>query len=115
VNISGSLVLLSGDTSQCSLSKKVQNVQRSNAAGILIQSYPLGLQDVSSITSTLMISIEFQAGEHILAAIKNNPQAHVTFSTEEHSFPLEGGGLPSGFSSYGLDGELRSKPDLGAP
>ncbi|KAF9271142.1 hypothetical protein BGZ74_006447, partial [Mortierella antarctica] len=44
-----------------------------------------------------------------------NPATTFSWPAEQKRFKVEGGGAPSGFSSYGLDGELRIKPDIAAP
>ncbi|KAF9398043.1 hypothetical protein BGZ76_008235, partial [Entomortierella beljakovae] len=62
-----------------------------------------------------MGSIENQAGEDLLAIWKKTPTAALSWSKAPSNFLVEGGGTPSDFSSFGLDGELRSKPDLAGP
>ncbi|KAI9234809.1 MAG: peptidase S8/S53 domain-containing protein, partial [Podila humilis] len=44
-----------------------------------------------------------------------NAKSRITWSKGPSTFTIENGGSPSVFSSFGLDGELRSKPDLAAP
>lgn len=62
-----------------------------------------------------MASIENKAGDDLIAAHKANPKNAFTWSKAASNFLIEGGGAPSDFSSFGLDGELRSKPDIAAP
>ncbi|KAF9307814.1 hypothetical protein BG006_005719, partial [Podila minutissima] len=62
-----------------------------------------------------MASIEFQGGENLLAAYKKNNKGTLAWSKDPAAVLIEGGGSPSGFSSFGLDGELRSKPDIAGP
>ncbi|KAF9915616.1 hypothetical protein BGZ65_000683, partial [Modicella reniformis] len=62
-----------------------------------------------------MASIENNAGDALVAAWKKTPSTKLTWSKSASNFLVEGGGAPSYFSSYGLDGELRSKPDIAAP
>ncbi|KAF8928655.1 hypothetical protein BGZ52_003062, partial [Haplosporangium bisporale] len=54
-------------------------------------------------------------GENLLAAYKKNNKGTFTWSKDPIAVLIEGGGSPSSFSSFGLDGELRSKPDIAAP
>ena len=60
-------------------------------------------------------SIENRAGQAILAAYKKNPKNVLTWAKGPSNVKVEGGGAPAEMSSYGLDGDLRSKPDIGAP
>ncbi|KAG0332563.1 hypothetical protein BG004_001194, partial [Podila humilis] len=85
------------------------------AAGILVQTTPYGLSNLGGIADYPMASIEFQGGENLIAAHKKDPNGTFTWSKEPVSLLIEGGGSPSGFSSFGLDGELRSKPDIAGP
>ncbi|KAF9979452.1 hypothetical protein BGZ65_006547 [Modicella reniformis] len=62
-----------------------------------------------------MGSIENKAGDDLIAAWKKTPAGAITWSKDASNFMIEGGGAPSDFSSFGLDGDLRSKPDIAAP
>jgi hypothetical protein len=55
------------------------------------------------------------AGEALLAAYKKNAANTISWSKNPSDVMIEGGGTVSDFSSYGLDGDLRSKPDIGGP
>ncbi|KAG0307464.1 hypothetical protein BGZ99_001436 [Dissophora globulifera] len=111
----GKIALVSGDTSGCSLDQRISSAVRKGAAGVLIQSTPYGFEDLSGSSVLPVASIEFQAAQDIIVAYNNDPETLVSFIYQEDNFLVEGGGLVSDSSSYGLDGELRSKPDLAAP
>ncbi|KAF9406409.1 hypothetical protein BGZ94_003134, partial [Podila epigama] len=85
------------------------------AAGMLVQSTPFGLAGLTGIKDFPMAAVEFATGDDLLAAVKKSPASTFTWSTTQRSFKVEAGGSPSDFSSWGLDGELRIKPDISAP
>ncbi|KAF9109781.1 hypothetical protein BGW39_004973, partial [Mortierella sp. 14UC] len=85
------------------------------AAGALVQSVPFGLAGLVGADGFPMAAIENGAATAIIAAYKKNAKAPVAWSKAPVNLKIEGGGAPSGFSSFGVDGELRSKPDIGAP
>ncbi|KAG0309597.1 hypothetical protein BGZ99_000826, partial [Dissophora globulifera] len=115
INVANKVVLVLGDFTRCNSIGRGTNALSGGAAGILIQTTPYGISSITGIPNFPMGSIEFQAGEDIITIFKKAPTTHVSFSAAASLFLIEGGGTPSGFSSFGLDGELRSKPDLGAP
>ncbi|KAG0284734.1 hypothetical protein BGZ97_008073 [Linnemannia gamsii] len=78
-------------------------------------SVPFGLAGLTGAPGLPMASIENRAAEAILAAYKKDPKNAITWSKAPTNNQVEGGGAPSDFSSFGVDGELRSKPDIGAP
>ncbi|KAF9399948.1 hypothetical protein BGZ94_005575, partial [Podila epigama] len=114
-DVKGKVVLVLGDFSRCGSAGRGQVAQRAGVAALLIQSTPYGLAGLAGVKDLPMASIEFQAGEAALAAWKKTPKATVSWSKTGTNFLVEGGGAPSDFSSFGLDGDLRSKPDLAAP
>ncbi|KAG0309296.1 hypothetical protein BGZ99_000917 [Dissophora globulifera] len=59
--------------------------------------------------------IEYQAGITMMVEYRKSHDTKISFDATASDFIGEGSGVPSAFSSFGLDGELRSKPDLGAP
>ncbi|KAG0290140.1 hypothetical protein BGZ98_003583 [Dissophora globulifera] len=117
VDVDGKFVLVTGNNIHCSMELRAFFAQDAGAAGIIIQTTPFGIAPVPDLDNQdfPVVSIEFQAGEDIAAAFKKNSQTLISFGVAKGNFAIEGGGLTSAFSSYGLDGELRSKPDLGAP
>ncbi|KAG0305495.1 hypothetical protein BGZ99_002050 [Dissophora globulifera] len=115
IDAAGKFILVSGNTLHCPPHLRAELAQGANAAGVILQSIPYGLGATPALDNFPVISIEFQAGVDIITAYKKDPQTLVSFSAQKDSFAVENAGFPSAFSSYGLDGELHSKPDLGAP
>ncbi|GJJ78411.1 hypothetical protein EMPS_10770 [Entomortierella parvispora] len=115
VNVKGKVVLVLGDVTRCKSGGRAGVAKDAGAGAILIQTTPFGIAAIGGLAGVPMGSIEFQAGLDLLATYKKNPKATFTWNKGEALFAVEGGGAPSDFSSIGIDGELRSKPDLGAP
>ncbi|KAI1315508.1 hypothetical protein EDD11_000689 [Mortierella claussenii] len=115
VDVKDKVVLTLGDVTRCKSGGRGANAQKAGAAGILVQTTPLGLAGLGGIPDFPMGSIENKAGDDLIAAYKKNPKAPITWSKKPSNFLVEGGGAPSDFSSFGIDGELRSKPDIAAP
>jgi minor extracellular serine protease Vpr len=113
--LKGKVVLVLGDISRCRSKGRGDIGLAAGAAGMLVQTTPLGMAGLAGNDKLPMGSIEFKAGEALLASYKKNPKNALTFSKKPSNFLVEGGGAPSDFSSFGLDGELRSKPDIAAP
>ncbi|KFH62359.1 hypothetical protein MVEG_11569 [Podila verticillata NRRL 6337] len=114
-DVKGKVVLVVGDTTRCLSGGRGANGVAAGAAGMLIQTTPYGIASLGGTDNFPMGGIEFQAGEDLLAIWKKTPASALTWSTAQSSFLVEGGGTPSSFSSFGTDGELRSKPDVAAP
>ncbi|KAF9182447.1 hypothetical protein BGZ51_000691 [Haplosporangium sp. Z 767] len=115
VNVKGKVVLVLGDFARCGSVGRGEIALKAGAAGMLIQTSPYGMANLGGNPGFPMASIENKAGDAVLAAHKKNPATALTWSKEASSFMIEGGGAPSDFSSFGLDGDLRSKPDISAP
>ncbi|KAF9301220.1 hypothetical protein BGZ74_006959 [Mortierella antarctica] len=115
VDVKGKTVLVLGDFTRCKSGARGENAQKAGAAALLVQSTPYGLAGLGGFPGFPVASIEFKAGEEAVAVYKKAPKTPVTFSKDGSNFLVEGGGAPSDFSSFGLDGDLRSKPDLSAP
>ncbi|KAG0332564.1 hypothetical protein BG004_001195 [Podila humilis] len=115
LDVKGKVVLTLGDFTRCASGGRATIAKNAGAAGILVQTTPYGLSNLGGIADYPMASIEFQGGENLIAAHKKNPNGTFTWSKTTVPTLIEGGGSPSGFSSFGLDGELRSKPDIAAP
>ncbi|KAK3820091.1 MAG: peptidase S8/S53 domain-containing protein [Benniella sp.] len=114
-NVTGKVVLVAGIMDRCRSDTRGENAIKATAAGMLVQMIPFGIGALSGVEGLPMGSIENKAGNELLEAYKKNPGDPLVWITKEDSFLIEGGGAPSEFSSYGLDGDLRSKPDIGAP
>jgi hypothetical protein len=115
VDIKGKVVLLIGDFARCGSVGRGNIAKDAGAAGALVMSVPFGLAGLTGAPGLPMASIENRAAEAILAAYKKDPKNAITWSKAPTNNQVEGGGAPSDFSSFGVDGELRSKPDIGAP
>ncbi|KAF9204559.1 hypothetical protein CPC16_007136 [Podila verticillata] len=113
--VKGKVVLVLGDFTNCGSKGRGDAALAAGAAGMLIQSTPFGLAGLTGAAGLPTGAIEFGAGEALLAAVKKTPAGAFTWAAAQKSFKVEGGGTPSSFSSYGLDGELRIKPDIAAP
>ncbi|KAG0335861.1 hypothetical protein BG004_008292 [Podila humilis] len=114
--VKGKVVFVLGDFTGCDSYDRGELASNAGATGMIIQSTPFGLNGVDGYDPTFpMASVESGAGEAILAAQKKSPRTRVGWSTKQKNFKIEGGGSPSTFSSLGLDGELRIKPDVAAP
>ncbi|KAF8983237.1 hypothetical protein BGZ46_010609 [Entomortierella lignicola] len=114
-NVTGKVVLVIGDTTRCKSGGRGAAAKEAGAAGMLIQTIPFGLSSLGGNPDFQMASIEFTAGQELIDAYKKKPTSTFTWSATKKSFKIEGGGTPSDFSSWGLDGELRIKPNIGAP
>lgn len=114
IDVKGKVVLAYGDESRC-LSGRGVNAKNAGAAAILTQTTPAGIATMGGSYNYPMASIEHGAGEKMIAVWKKNAKSRITWSKGPSTFTIENGGSPSAFSSFGLDGELRSKPDLAAP
>ncbi|KAF9104109.1 hypothetical protein BGX27_010242 [Mortierella sp. AM989] len=115
VDVKGKVVLTFGDVTRCKSGGRGATALAAGAAGILIQTTPYGIASLGGNPDFPMGSIENKAGDDLIAVWKKTPAAAITWSKGLSDFLIEGGGAPSDFSSFGLDGELRSKPDLAAP
>ncbi|KAF9991864.1 hypothetical protein BGZ65_013013, partial [Modicella reniformis] len=115
VDVKGKVVLAIGDLSRCDSVKRGEHAQKAGAAALLVQTTPMGLGKLNGNASFPMASIENKAGDDLIAAWKKSHSTKFTWSKSVSNFLVEGGGGPSYFSSRGLDGELRSKPDIAAP
>ncbi|KAG0008706.1 hypothetical protein BGZ82_004500, partial [Podila clonocystis] len=115
LDVKGKVVLTLGDFSRCGSGARGTVAIAAGAGGLLVQTTPYGLANLGGTAGFPMASIEFQGGENLLAAYKKNNAGTLTWSKDPAAVLIEGGGSPSGFSSFGLDGELRSKPDIAGP
>ncbi|KAG0371291.1 hypothetical protein BGZ54_007480 [Gamsiella multidivaricata] len=114
-NVTGKVVLVLGDTTRCKSGGRGAAAKTAGAAGMLVQSVPLGLNNLGGNPDFQMAAIEAAAGAELLAAYKKNPATAFKWSQSKKSFRIEGGGAPSDFSSWGFDGDLHIKPDIAGP
>ncbi|KAG0327865.1 hypothetical protein BGZ99_006670, partial [Dissophora globulifera] len=115
LDVKGKVVLALGDVTRCKSGGRGANALAAGAAGLLIQTTPIGIAALGGNPDFPMGSIENKAGDDLIAVYKKTPTAPLAWSKAGSNFLVEGGGAPSDFSSFGLDGELRSKPDIAAP
>ncbi|KAG9061756.1 hypothetical protein KI688_006907 [Linnemannia hyalina] len=115
LDVKGKVVLVLGDYSRCGSVARGEVAKTAGVAGILAATTPFGMSNLAGAPGLPMASIENRAGEALLAAYKKNPKNVLTWAKDPSSVKVEGGGAPAEMSSYGLDGDLRSKPDIGAP
>ncbi|KAF9209499.1 hypothetical protein BGZ59_010092, partial [Podila verticillata] len=115
LDVKGKIVLTLGDFTRCGSGGRGSIAITAGAGGLLVQTTPYGLANLGGNADFPMASIEFQGGENLLAAYKKNNKGTFAWSKDATAVLIEGGGSPSGFSSFGLDGELRSKPDIAGP
>ena len=87
-------MLIIGDTTRCKPGGRGAATKAAGAAGMLIQSVPLGLNSLGGNADFQMASIESAAGADLIA---------------------EEGGAPLDFSSWGFDGDIHLKPDIDGP
>jgi len=114
-NAKGKIVLVLGDITRCRSGGRGAAGVTAGAAGMVIQTTPLGLSGIAGVADFPMVSVEYAVGNEILAAYNKNHNAAFTWSTKKKMFKVEGGGAPSDFSSWGFDGNLHLKPDIAAP
>lgn len=115
LDVKGKVVLVLGDYSRCGSAGRGGVALAQGASGVLAMTVPFGMNSLAGAPGLPMASIENRAGQAILAAYKKNPKNVLTWAKGPSSVRVEGGGAPAEMSSYGLDGDLRSKPDIGAP
>ncbi|KAF9429215.1 hypothetical protein BGZ76_001647 [Entomortierella beljakovae] len=115
LNVKGKFVLTYGSVANCKSGIKGTNGEKAGAAGMLIQTEGSGIAALGGNPGFPMGSISFAAGNDIITSYKKNPNNELSWSDGESIFPIEHGGSPSDFSSYGVDGDLRSKPDIAGP
>ncbi|KAG0344827.1 hypothetical protein BGZ54_005737, partial [Gamsiella multidivaricata] len=115
VDVRGKTVLVLSDITRCKPDKRAALAVANGAAGMIIQSSGAGLITTRHVRSLPIVSIEFDAGVQMLATWMTNPESVVTWPNNKQPIPIANWGSPSEFSSFGLDGDLRSKPDVAAP
>ncbi|KAI1318450.1 hypothetical protein EDD11_006534 [Mortierella claussenii] len=114
-SVAGKVVLVYGDTTRCKSGGRGAAAKAAGAAGILVQSVPLGLNNLGGNPDFPMAAIEATAGTEIINAYKKSAANALKWFPTKKSFRIEGGGAPSDFSSWGFDGDLHLKPDIAGP
>ncbi|KAF9940621.1 hypothetical protein BGZ67_007259 [Mortierella alpina] len=114
-NTTSKVVLLLGDASNCDFKSRAAHAKKAGAVGILIQSIPSAITQIGGNFKFPIGSIENKAGLEMIEAYNENSELRFSWNNDPVNFVVQGGGAPSAFSSLGMDGELRSKPDISAP
>ncbi|KAF9984088.1 hypothetical protein BGZ79_005644, partial [Entomortierella chlamydospora] len=114
-DVKGKIVFALGDITRCKSGGRSSLASQNGAAGIISQAMGGGMDNLAGIDGFPMASIQKVDGDKMLAAWKANAKNTVTWEGKEGRFSIDNAGAPSDFSSFGLDGDLRSKPDVGAP
>ncbi|KAF9580721.1 hypothetical protein BGW38_002511 [Lunasporangiospora selenospora] len=109
------VVLVLGDYSRCTAEERGNVSISAGAVAMVFQTTPIGMEFLIGVPEFPMASIENWAGDELIKTYKKNSKTKIDWNKKESNFRVEAGGAPSDFSSFGLDGELRSKPDLSAP
>jgi len=114
-SVKGKIVVALGDVTRCKSGGRGANGQNAGAAAMIVISDDAGIDSLGGVPGLPMASVSKADGLAILAAYAKNPKAPVTWSKDQIPVQIDNSGAPSGYSSFGLDGDLRSKPDVGAP
>lgn len=116
IDLKGRYALVKYSPGECDSKIRQASFQAAGAIGFLVQE-PQGKFAGFVATPTYPIAaVDYASGLALIAAWKANPAGvFVWGGAASMEFPNPNGEGPSRFSSYGLDGELRSKPDVGAP
>ncbi|KAG0276750.1 hypothetical protein BGZ95_007096 [Linnemannia exigua] len=116
LDLKGKYVLVKHSPGECDSKVRQASFQAAGAVGFLVQHLPGDFVGFISTAAFPIVGVDYEAGLKLIAAWKANPAGAFAWSGPLTSeFPNPDGVAPSAFSSYGLDGELRSKPDYGAP
>ncbi|KAI1315512.1 hypothetical protein EDD11_000693 [Mortierella claussenii] len=115
VDVKNKVVLVAGDVTRCKSGGRGANALTAGAAGIIIKSLDGGIDSLGGVANLPMASVDGTTGDQLLVIWKANAKTPIVWSTKPEPFIVDGAGTPSVFSSFGLDGDLRSKPDVSAP
>ncbi|KAF9429216.1 hypothetical protein BGZ76_001648 [Entomortierella beljakovae] len=115
IDVRDKVVLVLGDNG-CHSGEMGIVADNLGAAAILLQAdTAAGLAELGGLRGYPMGSVSRSTGEALQASYKNEASSILTWSNDQKIFRADGGGGPSDFSSYGVDGDLRSKPDFAGP
>jgi len=112
-DVKGKVVLIISDTNACTSEASGAVAKSAGAVGVLVQTATYGIEFIDGRHDIAMGSVERSIARALIAAYDS--AATLEWSKVKQPFDIEGGGAVSDFSSWGLDGELRIKPDIGAP
>ncbi|KAK3811222.1 MAG: peptidase S8/S53 domain-containing protein [Benniella sp.] len=114
-NVTGKVVLIDGDVNVCGLEARGTAAQNAGAVGAIHRNVPYGLDTFYGIDGFQMAAIEVHSAAKLIDDCQKGPANIIQWSSTKKSFMVEGGGSPSDFSNWGLDGDLHIKPDIAAP
>ncbi|GJJ78409.1 hypothetical protein EMPS_10768 [Entomortierella parvispora] len=114
-SLKNKIVVALGDITRCLSGGRGANAQKAGATGMIIVSDDVGIDSLGGVAGLPMASISNADGMTMLATYAKNKKDAVSWSKDQGPFIIDNSGAPSSFSSFGLDGDLRSKPDIGAP
>ncbi|OAQ27343.1 subtilisin-like protein [Linnemannia elongata AG-77] len=116
VDLRGKYALVKYSPGECDSKIRQASFQAAGAIGFLVQALQGDFVGFAATAAFPIAGVDYASGLALIAAWKANPAGAFTWGgAATIEFPNPDGGGPSSFSSYGLDGELRSKPDVGAP
>ncbi|KAF9910497.1 hypothetical protein EC991_006314 [Linnemannia zychae] len=116
LDLKGKYALVKYSPGECDSKIRQAAFQAAGAVGFLVQTLQGDFVGFVATAAYPIAAVDYDSGLALIAAWKANPASAFAWSGALTSeFPNPDGGGPSAFSSYGLDGELRSKPDFGAP
>ena len=114
-DVTGKVVLTDGDLNVCPLEDRGTAAKNAGALGTLHRSVPYGLNNFNGNDGFQMATIEGHAAAKLIDDYQKGPANIIQWSPTKKSFVIEGGGSPSDFSNWGLDGDLHIKPEISAP
>ncbi|KAF9121729.1 hypothetical protein BGW39_010297 [Mortierella sp. 14UC] len=116
LDLKGKYALVKYSPGECDSKIRQAAFQAAGAVGFLVQALQGDFVGFVATAAYPIAGVDYDSALALIAAWKANPASTFAWSGALTSeFPNPDGGGPSAFSSYGLDGELRSKPDYGAP
>lgn len=116
LDLRGKYALVKYSPGECDSKIRQASFQAAGAIGFLVQALQGEFIGFVATPTFPIAGVDYSSGLALIAAWKANPAgAFIWGGAVTSEFPNPDGGGPSSFSSYGLDGELRSKPDVGAP
>ncbi|KAK3840219.1 MAG: peptidase S8/S53 domain-containing protein [Linnemannia elongata] len=116
LDLRGKYALVKYSPGECDSKIRQASFQAAGAIGFLVQALQGEFVGFVATPTFPIAGVDYASGLALITAWKANPAgAFVWGGATTSDFPNPDGGGPSSFSSYGLDGELRSKPDIGAP
>ncbi|KAK3826186.1 MAG: peptidase S8/S53 domain-containing protein [Linnemannia gamsii] len=115
LDLKGKYALVKYSPGECDSKIRQASFQAAGAVGFLVQAPQGEFIGFVATAEYPIAGVDYEGGLKLIAAWKANPAGAFAWSGLTSEFPNPDGGAPSAFSSYGMDGELRSKPDYGAP